>query len=52
MSPLSAVRHRLQEIITLATTAAEALDAVRDRLADVCERLAVGVDPQGGDRRG
>jgi hypothetical protein len=66
MNPLDAVRHRLQEIATAASVAAQALDAgrcdflppelsrllgaldgVRGRLADVCDRLAEGVDPQG-----
>jgi hypothetical protein len=66
MNLLDAVRHRLQEIATTASTAAEALDAgrcdflapelsrllgaldgVAERLEVVCERLAVGVDPQG-----
>jgi hypothetical protein len=28
------------------------LDAVAGRLEDVCERLAVGVDPQGASRPG
>jgi hypothetical protein len=67
MTPLDAVRQRLQEIATTATTAAEALDtcacdwlapelgrllgrldAVAEGLADVCDRLSAGIDPQVG----
>jgi hypothetical protein len=67
MNSLDEIRHRLQEIATTASTAAEALDAsacdflppelarlagaldgIAERLDAVCERLAAGVDPQGG----
>ncbi len=71
MTPLAALKARLLEIASTATTAAEALDAGRvdylppelsrllgsldvlaGRLVELCERLAVGVDPQGEGRRG
>jgi hypothetical protein len=68
---LTALKSRLRQIATDATTAAEAIDVGRCdfldgelsrhlgrldvlgmRLADVCEHLAAGVDPQGAPAAG